>query len=184
MIPLSPDFLSKYAIQQNPKEFAALLRIAAGCRSILEIGSCLGGSTVELAHAMPKGSRIVAMDLCKPKKFPADLDVEAYLKHRVEEIRAEGYDAHLIVGDSRNPELVRAAFRLSPYDLVFIDGDHSQEGCSADWLNYGHMGKIVAFHDIRGCPGVTTVWDELRGKYRTEEYIEGRDMGIGMLWME
>lgn len=184
MIPLSPEFLSKYALQQNPKEFAALLKIASECRSILEIGSCLGGSTVELAHAMPKGSRIIAIDLCKPKKFPTDLDVEAYLMGRVDELRAEGYDAHLIVGDSKEPIIAMAAQSLAPFDLVFIDGDHSQEGCSADWLSYGHLGKIVAFHDIKGCPGVTTVWNELKTKYRTQEYIEGRDMGIGVLWRE
>lgn len=184
MIPLSPEFLAKYAIQQKPDEFARLLAIASECRSILEIGSCLGGSTVALARCMPKGSRIVAMDYCKPKKFPAEMDVEAYLKRRIDELRAEGYDSHLIVGDSKDPIIAMLAGSLGPYDLVFIDGDHSQEGCSADWLHYGPMGKIVAFHDIRGCPGVTAVWNELKAKYRTEEFVSGKTMGIGVLWCE
>jgi hypothetical protein len=54
---------------------------------------------------------------------------------------------------------------------VFIDGDHSSEGCREDWeVWHGHVirGGAVAFHDARagrrdggGSPGPTAVVDEL-----------------------
>jgi hypothetical protein len=58
-----------------------------------------------------------------------------------------------------------------PVDLVFVDGDHSEEGCRADWdLWHGFVtpGGMVAFHDARlgrrggtGLPGPTAVVDAL-----------------------
>ena len=46
-------------------------------------------------------------------------------------------------------------------DLIFIDGDHSHEGCWADWVAWKeHIkpGGIVVFHDYKGLygPGVET----------------------------
>jgi predicted O-methyltransferase YrrM len=56
-------------------------------------------------------------------------------------------------------------------DLVFVDGDHSPEGCRADWdAWHRHVapGGAMAFHDARlgqpqggGSPGPTVVVDEL-----------------------
>jgi predicted O-methyltransferase YrrM len=56
-------------------------------------------------------------------------------------------------------------------DLVFIDGDHSPEGCREDWdVWHPHVkpGGAVAFHDARlgrpegtGGPGPTSVVDEV-----------------------
>jgi predicted O-methyltransferase YrrM len=56
-------------------------------------------------------------------------------------------------------------------DLVFVDGDHSPEGCREDW-NVWHptvrTGGAVAFHDARlgapdgtGSPGPTSVVNDL-----------------------
>jgi predicted O-methyltransferase YrrM len=56
-------------------------------------------------------------------------------------------------------------------DLVFIDGDHSPDGCREDWeVWHPHVrpGGAVAFHDARldlpggtGGPGPTSVVNEL-----------------------
>ena len=58
-----------------------------------------------------------------------------------------------------------------PVDLVFVDGDHSVEGCRLDWELWSpHVapGGAVVFHDARGgrpdgdgLPGPTSVVDEL-----------------------
>ena len=47
-----------------------------------------------------------------------------------------------------------------PSDLLFIDGDHTVEGCRSDWLLAQRVGaRVVGFHDISkrripGDPGV------------------------------
>jgi hypothetical protein len=56
-------------------------------------------------------------------------------------------------------------------DLVFIDGDHSEEGCALDWElwhPFVEPGGAVMFHDARasqpggrGLPGPTAVVDRL-----------------------
>ena len=176
----TPDFAAKFALQQKNAEFDRLLNVAKDCRAILEIGSCFGGSLAGLAFAMPKGSRIVSVDICLLTKFP-HIDVEKVLRKKVAEIREGGYDAHLVVGNSRDADVISAARVLGPFDMVFIDGDHSYEGVRADWLNYGPMGRIIAFHDIRGTPGVHKLWEEIRPHHRTAEFVAGIGMGIGVL---
>ncbi|MDQ6806342.1 MAG: class I SAM-dependent methyltransferase, partial [Actinomycetota bacterium] len=58
-----------------------------------------------------------------------------------------------------------------PVDLVFVDGDHSPEGCREDWEVWQHHLSprgAVAFHDARagrpggyGSPGPTSVVDDV-----------------------
>ncbi len=65
-------------------------------------------------------------------------------------------------------------------DFVFIDGDHSPEGCREDWdVWHPHVrpGGAIAFHDARhgaadgfGSIGVTAVVDEL---FRGENPVAG-----------
>ena len=73
-----------------------------------------------------------------------------------------------------------------PVDLVFIDGDHAEQSCRADWELFSpwvRPGGVVLFHDARqgkpggeglpgegGVPGPTTVVDEL---FRGDDAIAG-----------
>jgi hypothetical protein len=59
-----------------------------------------------------------------------------------------------------------------PIDLLFIDGDHSEDGTREDWARFSphvQVGGHVAFHDARanvdgmGLPGPTAVVTELFG---------------------
>jgi hypothetical protein len=64
-----------------------------------------------------------------------------------------------------------AATWRDPIDLLFIDGDHSEEGCRRDWDGFhAHVsaGGVVLIHDSRlgqpggrGLPGPTAVVDTL-----------------------
>jgi predicted O-methyltransferase YrrM len=56
-----------------------------------------------------------------------------------------------------------------PVDVVFVDGDHSEDGCRADWElwhPFVRPGGLVLFHDARltqpggaGLPGPSAVVD-------------------------
>jgi predicted O-methyltransferase YrrM len=66
---------------------------------------------------------------------------------------------------------VGRAWDGGPVDLLFVDGDHSPDGCRQDFeLWHGHIARdgLIAFHDARasqaggsGSPGPTMVVDEL-----------------------
>jgi predicted O-methyltransferase YrrM len=167
----------------NPEEYVKLLEWCKGAKSILEIGSRFGFTLVDLAHGM-SGKRIVSVDLPESEGWH-HLGSEAHLRQNVESLRTEGYDAQLFIGDSKDPEIIKSVAALGPFDVVFIDGDHTYEGVSHDWKSYGHLGKMVVFHDIRQPQpsewmglGVWRLWEELKGE--KESFIaKGSKMGIG-----
>ena len=176
------------------EKFTSLLK-SENVRSYMEIGSMYGGSLWRVANALPKGSRIVSLD------YPIDTpDALPHLEGCVHDLIESGYDAHLIVGNSADPDIVERAKALGPFDCVFIDGSHYEKGVRADWANYGGMGRIIAFHDIAwnstwksNVPGrtpkvlgVPDLWNELKPKYRHKEikhHMPSNYYGIGVLWV-
>lgn len=179
-------------VTQSPIELDGLLNIVKvhGVKSFLEIGSRFGGTLWRIAHAMPKGSRVVAID--------ADIGhgsgkpgAPQSLQACVDELGRLGYDSHLLDMDSTDPATVAKAAALGPFDLVFIDGGHEAQYVRADWKNYGPMGWLVAFHDTHWKapkPGVRPVdvpalWAELKPQYdHTEFHDPAYNFGIGVLW--
>ena len=181
--------LEHYSSPQNPDELAWMLERVKGCRSLLEVGSSFGGTLRRMASVMPKGSKIVSVDLpCdSTPKFLNPLDS---LKNACQQIGWLGARVELFVGDSHSPDTVAAVRAHGPYDFAFIDGDHSYDGVKRDWLDYGPMCKVVGFHDIGGpVEACKRFWDELKasGRYRTEEFVsDNKDamFGIGIVYME
>lgn len=171
-------------VPHHPEELAKLLSLAGRSKSILEIGSRFGECLTLMACQMRKG-KIVSVDL--PNVFPWGEDSEAALRANVESLGKAGFDAHLLLGDSTDPDIVASVHDLGPFDLVFIDGDHRYEGVRLDWLNYGCLGKTVVFHDIvppkpteRQELGVWRLWKEIEGD--KEEFIgDGSKMGLGIV---
>lgn len=181
---------------QNAREHAEYLDLLKreGVTSYMEIGSMYGGSLWRVAQALPKGSRLVSVDYAcdTPEALP-------HLEECIAELKSAGYDAHLIVGDSAAPETIEKVKSLGPFDAVFIDGAHTLEAVTADWDNYGPMGRIVGFHDISwnstwksAVPGrvskpmgVPDLWKRLRASHRHVEFQYQRPCnyyGIGVLW--
>lgn len=175
---------------QREEEFAwfvALLQ-REGVRSYLEIGSKYGASLDRIARSMPKGSRVVSVDL------PGEAGSKASLKQVVTKLSSDGYDVHLVWGDSTSERTVAMVKQHGPFDAVFIDANHRLEYVTKDWENYGPMGRIVAFHDIayRPKPGrppkpieVAPLWNAIKVGYRHEECcLDGPHNGIGVLWRD
>lgn len=180
---------------QVEQEIDALCQVVMRekCRSVLEIGSKDGGSLLRLAHAMPKYSRVVAVDL--PGGEGGSKDSEAKLKAVAEQLIGEGYQVEIIWGDSTDPKVVEKVKAHAPFDVAFIDGNHTLPYLEKDWENYGPLARIVAFHDIawfRGStwPGVRMAVPEFWNavKVRGSKFEEFRfcptmkNNGIGVLW--
>ena len=176
----------KYPNRQHDGEFAAFTAILAaeGAVSYLEIGSMFGGSLWLAAKTLPKGSLIVAVDL------PLSRGNQKTLQSCVNELCADGYDAKLIVGDSASPDVISAVRALAPFDACFIDANHKLKNVTADWINYGPMAHIVAFHDIsglqeKGNEGAPQFWQSIKGDYKHREIKldhKPNRGGIGVLW--
>jgi predicted O-methyltransferase YrrM len=163
-------------------EFVKLL-VAEGVRSYLEIGSRYGGSLWRVAEALPASSKLVAVDI-------ADTDS---LRSCITDASAKfGHEIHLIVGDSRNPGIVKHVSSLGPFDVVLIDGDHHIDAVANDWRNYGSQAKIVVFHDIGPAPphkpwktSIPAFWDDLKKRYKYREILAPKAkkaIGFGVIW--
>jgi hypothetical protein len=173
-------------MEQNPAECAWMLEFCRGAGSVLEIGSREGATLRAMASVAKPGARICSIDL--PSRNPNGLGDETgeKLTRAIWDLRAQGYDAEVHLGDSRSLIAQRWAELRGPFDFVFIDGDHTYEGVRQDWLSYGVLGKTVALHDINldeNDHGVPRAWSLIKDTgYRTVERIDGYQCGIGVVF--
>ena len=176
----NPYLIGHATISQVREEFIEFLKHIEGCKSALEIGSLYGGSASRIGQALTPGGRLVSIDLgMEPLK--KDWVTLPTLLHRLSAIPDR--DVHLLIGNSTSSDIIEEARKLGPYDLVFIDGGHTEDAVQSDWNNYGPMGKIVAFHDINSCDGVKAVWKRVRNAHAKHvEIIHGPEAGTGIVW--
>ena len=183
------------AILQHPQEAAEFMTFIKdkNVRSYLEIGSYYGGSLWHFVRAMPKGSRAVAVDW--PNADGNRHQPLPQLQTCVNKLKGLGYDIHLYLGDSAAKPIVEKVNAHAPFDLVFIDGNHSAPYVMRDFTNYGRLAPIVCFHDIswteKGPPTkmpchVSQVWRELKETYKDDahftEIVHGDNVyGIGIM---
>jgi predicted O-methyltransferase YrrM len=128
---------------ETEAEQAYLLQLARDVRShgtIVEIGAEFGMSTSIFCRGALPNVKIVSVDL-----FPDDM-----LNSHLVNLAEAGYygRTHQIQGDSK---LAGKQWDQGEIDLLFVDGDHSYEGCKADiegWIPHVAVGGVVAFHDV------------------------------------
>jgi len=95
-------------------------------------------------------------------------------------------DSKLIyIGDCHSGEAQKWAKDNGPYDMIFIDGDHSYEAVKLDYELYENMAtKMIVFHDIFQdiWLGPRQLWNQIEGKKL--EVNTNTNLGIGILFVE
>lgn len=161
-------------------------------RTVLEIGTALGGTLFCFSRVVEPDARLVTVDL------PAGRFGGGYhpaRKRLYERFARESQEIRPLLGDSHDRETlarVEEALGGRPVDFLFVDGDHEYEGVRTDFELYGPLvrpGGLIAFHDIvAGNPelvgGVPEFWRELKRSGETTELVESWSQeayGIGLL---
>jgi predicted O-methyltransferase YrrM len=156
-----------------PEEARALAELARDARVAVEIGVYEGSSALVLIEAMRSGSELHLIDPFLDESgwaLPAGWGAtEAATRRVVARAVRRGDGPRVCWHVARSQEVGRRW--ATPVDLVFVDGDHSPEGCREDWDVWSAQvgaGGVVAFHDARadrpggsGSPGPTAVVNEL-----------------------
>ncbi len=160
-------------------------------RSYLEIGCRYGDTWHAVGSALEQGSRLVGLDLPGAKSGfehkGGHQDSGDYLELAASDLRKQGQDAVVIIGNSHKRNTIETARAAGPYDAILIDGDHTAAGVNSDWDDYGPMGRIVAFHDISGngkwALQIRPIFQLLAKKLRSTTIIhDDLRRGIGVLW--
>lgn len=121
-------------------KFLEVLVRVSGARSILEIGTLGGYSTIWMARALPDGGRIVTLEL-DPRH--AEVALANLLRAGV------GERVDLRVGKAMEslPKLVGTA--AAPFDLIFIDADKESYPEYLDWsLKLSHPGTVIVGDNV------------------------------------
>lgn len=154
-------------------EAQALRRLAAGARCVVELGVYEGSSAFIFCEVLRRPAELHLIDpfvdesgwAMRPGWRGAPLATRMAVRRHV-----PGGGPAIRWHIARSQDVGRR-WTGPAADLVFIDGDHSPDGCREDWeVWHSHVrpGGAVAFHDARldlpsgtGSPGPTGVVDEL-----------------------
>jgi len=145
--PPDPVYMSEWEI-----ELVRLLISRSAAKTYLEVGSASGGSLYAFGTALPAGSTLITVDrrIQTPVLYK---QIAATLANTSQTLRGLGYEVVEIIGDSHDKgvvDRVAASIPGGSLDVLFIDGDHSREGATADLENYGSLvrsGGVIIFHD-------------------------------------
>ncbi len=130
------------AISVSPSQ-GKLLQILAqiiGARSILEIGTLGGYSTILLARALPAGGDLVTLEVDPKHADVARRNVSRANLQDIVEIR---------IGNALEtlPQLLTE--RRRPFDLIFIDADKQNIPTYFQWsLKLSHPGTVIVVDNV------------------------------------
>lgn len=127
--------LPEIAVTANQGKLLELLARIHQARSILELGTLGGYSTIWLARALPSDGRLITLE-----RDPAYAEVAR------ENIRRAGLQAQvkIVVGPALETLPVLHAEGAGPFDLIFIDADKSNYPGYLQWaLKHARVGTVI-----------------------------------------
>ena len=132
--------LPAISVSPNQGRFLQILAQIVGARSILEIGTLGGYSTIWLARALRAGGRLITLEVDPKHADVAQLNVaRAGLKNVVE----------MRVGNALETLPQLSAERRGPFDLIFIDADKPNIPTYFDWaLKLSRPGTLIVVDNV------------------------------------
>lgn len=154
-------------------------------RIILEIGTASGGTSLIWSYLASE--RVISCDI-------QDMTHQSKLFTRFPP-PGSNCKVTLLSGNSHDPQFkskVANALKGEQVDFLFVDGDHTVGGVTADYQEYKEFvrpGGLIAFHDIvESQPLVTNqvyhLWKHLKHSPFAEEFVDNPQQcgfGIGVL---
>lgn len=121
-------------------KFLMLLALVRGAKSILEIGTLGGYSTIWLARALPPGGRLITLEIDPAHASVARRNLALAGLTRVVDLR-EGPALNTL------PKLL--AEGAGPFDLIFIDADKPSNADYFDWaMKLAHPGTVIVVDNV------------------------------------
>jgi predicted O-methyltransferase YrrM len=151
----------------------------------LEIGSLFGFSMVNATRSSTPG-KFVGIDLFETtgqvamNNYSPDVELRGLSKEKttrlVQTCNIHNHEVNFILGNSQSDDIFKKALEVSDeFDVMFIDGDHSYEGCLKDFKKYSPHLRIGGFllFDDQDYPEVQKVILDILNNHSDEfEWIE------------
>lgn len=149
----------------SPAEAAAIARLATGRHRVVELGVYEGSSAVVLCGVLGPASELHLIDpfidatgwALPPDARPIEGATRRAVARAARRGGPDGRGGPAVHWQIARSQDAGRAWSGGPVDLVFVDGDHSPEGCREDfevWSAHLAAGGAIAFHDAReGVPG-------------------------------
>lgn len=167
--------------QQKWTELRDLLEYLApkNLKNILEIGVYKGGTVFAWVNIAARDAHITAVDLPGGPHGGGFTEEEA---KNIKTLAIADQKIEVLALDSQKDSTVKRLQKNAPFDMIFIDADHSYGGAKKDYTNYLPMvepGGVMIFHDIvemdqEDYPDseVAGLWKEVKTKHKTREFVD------------
>jgi predicted O-methyltransferase YrrM len=130
--------LPKINVAPNQGKLLMLLAQAIGARTILEIGTLGGYSTIWLARALPPGGHLVTLE--------AD---PGFAKVAYANIARAGLSSVVEIRVGRAADTLPSLAEQAPFDFIFIDVDKPSTPNYFQWaLRHAHRGSLIVVDNV------------------------------------
>lgn len=127
-------------VAPNQGKFLHLLARIQGARTILEIGTLGGYSTIWLARALPADGRLITLEAAPKHAEVAKANIARAGLESVVEIR---------LGDALDSLSALADEKKGPFDLIFIDADKKNNPDYFRWaLKFSRKGSVIITDNV------------------------------------